>query len=277
MKQSLKIAIGGVGGRMGRQLIKSTQARGHALTGGTERPDSAHLNIDIGELADLRPMDIFPSVSIHKAVRGAEVWVDFTQPQATLTALQMLNETSIETVIIGTTGFSAEEEAEIEAFSQRYTLIKSGNFSLGIALLARLTELAAKTLDTDWDIEILETHHRHKVDAPSGTALMLGQAAIRGRTPLADLSSTEPYHGVHAARKEGQIGFAVRRSGGIIGEHEISFTDEMEQITLAHKALDRKIFAQGAIKAAEWGHAQPPGLYTLNDVLGLADRASGIV
>ena len=171
--------------------------------------------------------------------------------------------------MIGTTGFSDDEEEAIKKASAKIAIMKSGNYSLGVNLLAALTKMAAARLGADWDIEILETHHRRKVDAPSGTALLLGDAAADGRgSDLSDLRSA-PYDGPDAERQSGQIGFAVRRSGGVIGEHEVTFASEMEILSLSHTALDRAVFARGALAAAAWVSTQPPGLYDMGDMLDL--------
>ncbi|MCF6328551.1 MAG: 4-hydroxy-tetrahydrodipicolinate reductase, partial [Henriciella sp.] len=161
------------------------------------------------------------------------------------------------------------EEAMIVQASKRLVIVKAGNYSLGVNLLEALVRQAALRLGDDWDIEILETHHRRKIDAPSGTALMLGEAAAQGRgASLSDLRSA-PYNGPDAKRQTGSIGFAVRRTGDVIGEHEVSFGSDLETITLSHTALDRAVFAHGAIKAAEWAAGQKPGMYGMSDVLGI--------
>ena len=254
---------------MGRQLTSASLGAGHKIIGGTERSGSPDLATDIGTLAGLPPLGKTPKQHPIEVTRGADTWIDFTSPAATLQALESLNGSSVRSIIIGTTGFSADQIDAIKAHVGRYAIVQAGNFSLGVALLTRLTRLAAEKLGPDWDLEIMETHHKHKVDAPSGTALMLGEAAASGRAaPLADLRAT-PYDGPDAKRVPGEIGFSVRRSGGVIGEHDVTLTSETEQITLAHKALDRRVFADGAIKAAEWANAQKPGLYSIYDVLGL--------
>lgn len=269
MTKSLSLAVAGIAGRMGRQLVGASLQAGHTISGGTERADSPHLTSDIGTLSGYAPLGLNPVMQAHDAAKKASVWIDFTSPAATLDALEKLDASSVKTIIIGTTGFSSQQEDAIARHADRYAIVKAGNFSLGVAVLTSLTKLAAQKLGPDWDLEILETHHKHKVDAPSGTALMLGQAAASGRgSPLSELHAA-PYNGPDAERTQGQIGFSVRRSGGVIGEHEVTLTSQTEQITLAHKALDRRVFADGAIKAAEWASAQPAGLYTIHDVLGL--------
>ncbi|MEO0786780.1 MAG: 4-hydroxy-tetrahydrodipicolinate reductase, partial [Pseudomonadota bacterium] len=170
---------------------------------------------------------------------------------------------------IGTTGFSALEEGQIRAAASEFAIVKAGNFSLGVNLLTALTRIVAAKLGPDWDIEITESHHRRKVDAPSGTALMLGEAAASGRGAPLESLARPPYQGPNAARSAGEIAFSVRRAGGIVGDHEAMFASEREVISLGHRALDRAVFADGAIKAAEWALTQPPGLYDMEDVLGL--------
>lgn len=269
MTEQLNIAIAGSAGRMGRQLIKAADTAGHKVTGGSEAPSSANVGADLGLLAGLKPMGIVASDHIATAATGSNVWIDFTVPAATLAAMEALKATGTRSAVIGTTGFSEAQEAEISAAANELAIVKAGNFSLGVNLLEALVKQAAARLGEDWDIEIAEAHHRHKVDAPSGTALMLGEAAASGREqPLSDLRSA-PYDGPSAQREPGKIGFSVTRIGGVIGDHEVSFGSEMEVVSLRHTALDRAVFAHGAIKAAEWVAAQPPGLYDMSDVLGL--------
>lgn len=269
MTNTLTFAIAGAAGRMGRQLIASALSRGHAVIGGTERSGSPALSTDLGLLAGSGPIGRRPTPHVAEAARGADAWLDFTTPSATLEALDALAGSSVRTAIIGTTGFSGDEARRIDAHSGRFAIVRSGNFSLGIALLAALARTAAGRLGPDWDIDIIEAHHRHKTDAPSGTALMLGEAAATGRNAsLGDLR-TAPYDGPSSRRAEGAIGFASSRTGGVIGEHEVRFGSETELIRLCHTALDRRVFAEGAIRAAEWASGRKPGLYSLDDVLGL--------
>lgn len=265
----LKVAVAGVAGRMGRQLAAMAIDRGLALTGGSEAAAAGVFDEDIGVLAGRRPLGIWPSPDVVEAASGADVWIDFTRPEATLAALGALRQTSVRAVIIGTTGFAADEEIVIQAASDRFAIVKAGNFSVGINLLQALTRLAASRLGPDWDIEILESHHRLKVDAPSGTALMLGEAAADGRGRTLGDALAKPYLGADAPRKEGEIGMAVRRAGGIYGEHEVLFGSPKETLRLSHVALDRTVFAEGAVQAAIWAAGRPPGLYSMDDVLGL--------
>ncbi|KCZ92789.1 4-hydroxy-tetrahydrodipicolinate reductase [Hyphomonas johnsonii] len=268
---SFRVAIAGVAGRMGRHLVASALDAGLIVAGGTEAPGAGPFDRDIGELAGRASLGIRPATDPVAAAANADVWIDFTRPKATLAALDALKHTRVSGVIIGTTGFSAADELEIARASERLAIVKSGNFSLGINLLQALTRIAASRLGEDWDIEIMETHHRRKVDAPSGTALMLGEAAAAGRNAaLGDLRQG-PYDGADSARAPGKIGFAVRRMGDVIGTHEVSFGSDREILTLSHTALDRAVFAHGAMRAAAWTVNREPGLYGMDDVLGLAD------
>lgn len=269
MSKQLNIAVAGCAGRMGRQLVSAARAVGHTISGGTEAPGSAAVGTDIGTLAGIEPVGAAATDRIDSAAVGANAWLDFTVPQATLSVLTALPHLGVRAAIIGTTGFSEEQEQEIAAAAQKLAIVKAGNFSLGVNLLEALVRQAAARLGPDWDIEIAETHHRHKVDAPSGTALMLAEAAAQGRGNVLNDLRSSPYDGPDAKRLEGQIGFSVRRTGGVIGDHEVTIGSEMEIVSLRHTALDRSVFAHGAIKAAEWAAAQPPGLYDMSDVLGV--------
>ena len=270
MTDPIRFAVAGVAGRMGRQLVYRALERGHDIAGGTEVPDSPARDTDIAILAGLHdPIGVLPSSDPVDAATEAQVWIDFTSPQATLSALQGLRHSPIGAVVIGTTGFTAHEEAQISAAAEHFAIIKAGNFSLGVNLLAVITRLVASRLGTDWDVEIAETHHRHKVDAPSGTALMLGEAAAEGRGEKLKSVRRAPYDGADARRVPGEIGFSVQRAGGVVGEHEALFASEAELLRLGHVALDRAVFADGAIRAGEWAVGRAPGLYDMEDVLGL--------
>jgi len=258
---TLAIAIAGAGGRMGRALIAAAQQNpAFRVAGATKRPGSGALTGD---------QSIAPTEDVRSAAARADVWIDFTTPTATSAALDALAATPVRAAVIGTTGFSADDEAKIAAATQRIAIVRAGNFSLGVNLIVALAEQAARQLGPDWDAEILEAHHRRKVDSPSGTALMLGEAVAKGRSkPLAELRST-PRHGEIAPREHGKIGFASVRGGGIVGEHDVIFAGEREVVTLSHQALDRAVFADGALAAALWVADKPPALYSMRDVLGL--------
>jgi 4-hydroxy-tetrahydrodipicolinate reductase len=244
---TLSIAIAGANGRMGKALLAAANKDPRfAVSGSTTRGGP-----------------------VREAAASAEIWIDFTTPEATLAALDALGQTKVRAAVIGTTGMSADQTTRIAETAKRIAVVYSGNFSLGVNLLAALVQEAADKLGPDWDIEIIETHHRRKIDAPSGTALMLGEAAARGRhTKLADVRIA-PREGVTGPRPAGGIAIASLRGGGVIGEHDVTFASERETITLSHKALDRALFADGALAAAFWAANKPPGLYSMQDVLEL--------
>jgi 4-hydroxy-tetrahydrodipicolinate reductase len=238
------------------------------LSGATEWAGYDHLGQDVSLLTG-SPAKTGVTLTSDVSSLDADVFVDFTRPQATLAALNALKGTGIKCAVIGTTGFTEDEMIALRASAGDMAIVFSGNFSLGVNMLSELVRQAAKSLGPDWDIEILETHHRHKVDAPSGTALLLGEAAADGRdAPLKELRLS-PYDGVTGERPEGKIGFSVRRSGGVIGEHDVTFGSEEEILSLSHTALNRNVFARGALQAARWGAQQKPGFYSMKDVLGL--------
>jgi 4-hydroxy-tetrahydrodipicolinate reductase len=264
-----RIAIAGVAGRMGRQLAATVIDCGLVLAGGSEVAAAGVFDEDIGALAGRRALGAWPSPDPREAAAEADIWIDFTRPEATLAALSVLEPTAVRAVVIGTTGFSAEQEAAIGRAAGRFAIVKAGNFSVGINLLQALTRLAASRLAAGWDIEILESHHRLKLDAPSGTALMLAEAAADGRGERLGDILAKPYLGAEAPRRQGAIGMAVRRGGGIFGEHEVMFASPREVVRLSHMALDRSVFAEGAVQAALWAMSQKPGLYGMDDVLGL--------
>ena len=265
-----KLAIAGAAGRMGQALTRlAMEDDALEVAGVTEAPDNPAQGQDIGEFTGLGKTGLCLSSDLSRAAAAADVSVDFTRPHVTLAAIEALRETNVKSLVIGTTGFSDSELIALQANASRFAIVYSGNYSLGVNMLSALVEIASKSLGVDWDIEVLETHHRHKVDAPSGTALMLGDAAAKGRGKhLKDLRLA-PYDGLTGERPSGQIGFSVRRSGGVIGEHEVSFGSEEEILTLSHSALNRNVFARGALSAAKWAANQPPGWYDMKDVLGL--------
>ncbi|MCX7357882.1 MAG: 4-hydroxy-tetrahydrodipicolinate reductase [Alphaproteobacteria bacterium] len=267
---TLSIAIAGAGGRMGRALVRaaSNDPRFH-VCGGTEHSEGQFLGIDLGALAGMAPLMMNTSETANLAADKAEVWIDFTAPAATIDALDALVGTPVKAAIIGTTGLSEAQEAQVAEHGERIAIVRSGNFSLGVNLLAALVEQAAQRLGPEWDIEITEAHHRRKVDAPSGTALLLGEAAAAGRNVKLNDARLKPHDGITGPRKEGGIGFSAIRGGGIVGDHDVRFIAERETVTLSHHASDRAVFADGALAAALWVASKPPGLYSMRDVLGL--------
>lgn len=263
------LAIAGAAGRMGRELLTGAAARGFAVTGATEAPDSEAVGLSLSALSMEAPSGVSVVTDPVAAAAEARVWIDFTSPAATLVALEALRHTPVSGVVIGTTGFSETELEAIERAADNFAIVKAGNFSLGVAMLCALVETAAARLGPEWDIEVQETHHRRKVDAPSGTALMVGEAAAKGRGAPLETLKAAPYDGPDAPREEGRIGFSVRRAGGVVGEHEALFGSEKELLKLSHTALDRAVFVDGALQAAQWVSGKAPGLYSMTDVLDL--------
>jgi 4-hydroxy-tetrahydrodipicolinate reductase len=266
---ALNIVVVGAGGRMGGALIREIAGRADcALFGATERKGAAQLGQDAGTLAGLPPLGIVLTDDPLPLIAKADALIDFTTPAATLAHATFTAQARI-VHVIGTTGFSPADEEKLAAAARHATMVRSGNFSLGVNLLAALTRKAAAILGPDFDIEILEMHHRHKVDAPSGTALLLGKAAAEGRD--IDLKAHAVYarEGQTGARKAGSIGFATLRGGSVVGEHSVIFAAEQERIVLTHSAESRAIFARGAVHAALWARGKKPGLYSMADVLKL--------
>lgn len=267
----MRLIVAGAGGRMGRTLVKAiAETKGLALAGALEGPGSPLLGKDAGELAGLGANDVKITADAAALLDKADGVVDFTVPAATV-ALAALAAKAGKVHVIGTTGCSAADDAKIAEAARSAVIVKSGNMSLGVNLLAALTRRVAKTLDAAFDIEVLEMHHNQKIDAPSGTALLLGQAAAAGRG--IDLKTHEVMSrvGRTGARKPSDIGFATLRGGSVVGEHTVMFAGPAERIELKHIASDRMIFARGALHAALWATKQKPGLYSMMDVLGLKD------
>jgi 4-hydroxy-tetrahydrodipicolinate reductase len=267
----MRLVIAGAGGRMGRTLIHAIAAtKGVALAGAAEAKDSAVIGRDAGELAGLGPNGIKVVSDVAPLLRTADGLIEFTTAAATLALAELTAQAGI-VHVIGTTGHSAEEEKVIAKAASRARVVKSGNMSLGVNLLAALVKRVAQTLDESFDVEILEMHHSKKVDAPSGTALMFGRAAAAGRGIDLAQHSVRGRDGMTGARCAGDIGFASLRGGSVVGDHSVIFAGPAERIELAHRAEDRMIFARGALHAALWARDKKPGLYSMADVLGLND------
>jgi 4-hydroxy-tetrahydrodipicolinate reductase len=265
----LKILILGAGGRMGGANIRAIHAtKGAVLSAAVERAGSPHLGKDAAQLAGLEPQGVLIGDDLDKALADSDAIIDFTAPQV---SIDVAKRAKGKTHVVGTTGWTAEQDAEIEAQAGHLTLVKSGNMSLGVNLLAALVEKAARALPKSFDIEVLEMHHRMKVDAPSGTALLLGEAAAKGRDVDLAEQAVRTRDGITGEREEGTIGFATLRGGTVTGEHDVIFAGEKERIKLGHIAEDRSVFAQGAIHAALWAKDKPAGLYSMIDVLGLEE------
>jgi len=268
---SMRLIVAGAGGRMGRTLVKAiADADGVVLAGAVDAEGSAVIGRDAGELAGLGANGIKVEVDPEPLLAKADGLIDFTIPAATVAFAEIAAKRGL-VHVIGTTGLSPENEKLIAAAAQRSPIVKSGNFSLGVNLLAALVRRVARTLDQDYDIEIVEMHHNKKIDAPSGTALMFGRAAAEGRNVDLAQRSERGRDGHTGARGAGNIGFASLRGGTVVGDHTVVFAGPAERVELSHKAEDRMIFARGAVKAAMWAHGRKPGLYSMADVLGLGD------
>lgn len=267
----MRLVVVGAAGRMGQTLIRTIHtSEGVTVAGAIERAGSPHVGKDAGEMAGVGVIGVPITDDPLPAFAKADGVLDFTMPAATIEFAGYAAQARI-VHVIGTTGCSAEDDAKIAAAARHATIVKSGNMSLGVNLLAVLVEQAAKALDPrDFDIEILEMHHRNKVDAPSGTALLLGEAAAAGRRIALAENSVRQRDGITGMRSTGAIGFAALRGGSVIGEHEVILAGTGERITLSHHAEDRTIFARGALKAALWAKGRKPGLYSMRDVLGLS-------
>ncbi len=268
---ALRIAVTGAAGRMGCALLQAIhKTDGCVVAGAIERPGHEAVGADAGFAAGLGEIGVPVSDDALAVFATADAVLDFTAPGATVEFADLAAQARI-VHVIGTTGFAPEHETRLAAAARHATLVRAGNMSLGVNLLTALTKRVAQALDADWDIEIVEMHHRHKVDAPSGTALMLGDAAASGRTVSLGQVADRGRDGQTGERTRGDIGFAALRGGTVVGDHSVIFAGEKERIVLTHVAEDRSIFASGAVKAALWGRGKGPGMYSMLDVLGLAD------
>ena len=264
-----RIAVAGVSGRMGRMLVDTIVSSDRAeLSGATEHSGHEWIGKSLAEVIGGVRGEIQVKADPGEAFSGSDAVLDFTSPAASVANARVAAENGI-VHVIGTTGFSDDELAEISRCSEKTVIVRAGNMSLGINLLQSITRAVAAALGPDFDIEIVEAHHRHKVDAPSGTALMLGEAAAVGRGVFLKDVSERGRDGQTGRRTRGNIGFAAIRGGDVIGEHDVIFAGEGERIVLRHIATDRGIYAQGALAAALWGLNQQDGEYSLADVLGV--------
>lgn len=268
----LKVVIAGAGGRMGAANIRAvTATRGLGLHAALDRAGSPALGKDAGTLAGLEPLGVVVTDDIEDALSDADAIIDFSAPAASVALAGLATRFGL-VHVIGTTGCSeADEQAFLAAARAGARIVKSGNFSRGVNLLAGLVRKAAATLGEEFDIEILEMHHNRKIDAPSGTALLLGQAAAEGRQVRLASHSVRVRDGHTGPRETGSIGFATLRGGTVVGDHTVMFAGDGERIELSHRAESRTIFANGAARAALWAAGQRPGFYSMADVLGLAD------
>lgn len=271
MGAPLKIAITGVSGRMGRMLVDTIDGSEAAeVVAAVERTGHEWIGQDLGKVMGGTVRDVLVTDNIETALSNAEAMIDFTAPQATIAFAKAAARTGA-IHVIGTTGMTAAEIAQLETPAKDAVLVRAGNMSLGVNLLVQLTKRVAAALDEDYDIEVIEAHHNQKVDAPSGTALMLGEAAAEGRGVQLDDVSDRGRDGITGARQKGDIGFVSVRGGDIVGEHDVMFAAAGERITLRHVASDRSVFARGALKAALWARGRAPGAYDMLDVLGLKE------
>ena len=258
----MRLAVVGVAGRMGRMLVDSVTSDPRVrLVGALARSGSPRLGESVGA-------GIVATADPERAFADADGILDFTVPAASLGFARIAAERGL-VHVVGTTGWSDADLPALNEAAGRARIVQSGNMSLGVNLLAGLVRRAARALGTDWDIEVLEMHHRMKVDAPSGTALLLGQAAAEGRDVDLGERSVRVRDGHTGERRAGDIGFATLRGGSVVGEHTVMLAGAGERIELTHRALDRGIFARGAVTAALWARGRPPGLYDMADVLGL--------
>ena len=265
----MKIGIVGCAGRMGRMLMSSTlETTGVQLVAGIEHPNSAAVGQDLGTLAGKEPIGLIAGNDPSVLFRAADAVIDFTVPKATQSHALLAREYGT-ILVVGTTGLQDDHIAALTDAGKSVAVVHSGNMSLGVNLLVGLVEQVAHSLGNDYDIEIIEMHHKHKIDAPSGTALMLGEAAARGRQIDMETNSIKSRVGETGPRPTGSIGYATLRGGDVIGEHSTIFVGQGERIELSHRATDRALFAKGAIHAAVWAKNQTPGLYSMQNVLGL--------
>ncbi|MCA2012495.1 4-hydroxy-tetrahydrodipicolinate reductase [Cereibacter sphaeroides] len=269
MTETPSIVVNGVSGRMGRMLVQVIGASDKARLGGAlERPGHPWVGKDLGVMLGGAANGVIVSDDPAAALAGQQAVIDFTAPAATV-ALAPVAMAAGCAHIVGTTGMTKDDLAKLAEVAQSGVIVRAGNMSLGVNLLVALTKQVAKALDEDFDIEVIEAHHRHKVDAPSGTALMLGEAAADGRGVSLDEAAVRGRDGITGPRERGTIGFTAIRGGDIIGEHDVMFAADGERITLRHVASDRSVFARGALKAALWAQGRAHGEYDMAAVLGL--------
>jgi 4-hydroxy-tetrahydrodipicolinate reductase len=264
-----KMGVVGCGGRMGRMLVAEIAAtEGCSVAGGSEAPGSGHVNQDIGELAGIGRIGIPIGETVEKLMRDSDVVLEFTSPAATVEHAELAAGLGT-AMVIGTTGLSPEQGEAVHRAARRIPIVWAPNMSLGVNVLLSVVEEVARRLGPDWDVEIMEMHHRGKVDAPSGTALALGRAVAAGRGVTLEQVEQRARDGITGARRNGAIGFAALRGGDAVGDHHVVFAGASERLELVHRAASRAIYAKGAVQAARWVVGRPPGVYGLKEVLGL--------
>src|SRR5436305_3373742 len=265
----VRIGVIGCTGRMGRMLVAEIcSGEGTALAGGTASPGSANIGRDLGELAGIGLIGLAVGDDPAKLLGACDVAIEFTTPAATAAHATLAADLG-KPIVIGTTALDAEQDSAVRRAAERMPIVWAANTSLGINLLLGLVAEVAARLGPDWDIEIVEMHHKGKIDAPSGTALALGRAAAAARGVDFAAAAQRGRDGITGARKAGAIGFAALRGGDAVGDHQVIFAGIGERLELAHRATNRAIYAKGAVRAARWLVGQPPGLYGMKQVLGL--------
>ncbi|MGE0119252.1 MAG: 4-hydroxy-tetrahydrodipicolinate reductase [Dongiaceae bacterium] len=265
----MKVGIVGCAGRMGQMLVRTVAASDRCLVvGGSERSGASVVGKDLGLVAGIDALGVSVTDDAADLFAHADAVLEFTSPAATVQHAEMAAKKK-KIHIIGTTGLEPAQMTAINRAAKQTAIVLAPNMSLGVNLLLRMVEQVARALDADWDVEVLEMHHRAKVDAPSGTALALGHAAAAGRDVDLNQVARRGRDGITGARRRGDIGFAVLRGGDSVGEHRVIFATDGERVELTHVASSREIYARGALRAALWAQGRPPGLYSMADVLGL--------
>ncbi len=265
----MKVGVVGAGGRMGRLLVKLFhEADGMEVVAASERPGSPLIERDAGDLAGVGPIGVIVGDDAEKVFATADVVVEFSVPAATAEHAAYAAKHGA-AFVVGTTGLGAEHEAALKEAAKMSPIVYAPNMSVVVNVFMNLVERVASVLGPDYDIEILEMHHKHKIDAPSGTAVGLGKAAARGRGVDLDEVAIWSREGETGPRPDGAIGFATLRGADVVGEHTVMFASAGERLELTHRCTDRNLFARGAVRATAWTEGKPPGLYTMNDVLGL--------
>jgi len=265
---ALNLAIAGAGGRMGRMLLEAAASQpGMAISGALEHATSPLLGRDAGEWSGIAK-GVSVTADLAAGLANAHILIDFTRPEGTLRHLAACRKHAVN-MVIGTTGFTADQKREIEAAAKDIAIVFAANMSLGMNVVAKLVEMATRALHEEYDIEIIEAHHKAKVDAPSGTALMLGETAAKSIGKSLDELGVFERHGVIGERKPGTIGFSAIRGGDIIGDHTVMYAGSGERIEITHKSSSRTTYAQGAMRAARFLQGRKSGLYDMQDVLRL--------
>ena len=263
----ISISIPGSNGKMGKTLLSLIlESTKYEIASATCLPNEDEVGIDIGLFVGKSKINREINAEPLSMFQNSNVLIDFTAPDATMFHAKECYNNNM-AIVIGTTGLNADQENELQYFSKKIPIVYSANFSIGVTLLSQLVSNATKTLGFDWDIEVLEMHHKQKVDSPSGTALLLGKSAADARQQELSNVKSISRDGLVGKRKSDEIGFAVLRGGDVVGEHSVLFCNSGERIELAHKATDRSIFASGALRASYWAASAEPGFYSLADVL----------